>query len=67
MATKNPACSNGWARPYMGQGPTGNIAVAFRAHCGCGWTRDSFPSKTKALAAQKEHRFPVRDQLQPPT
>ena len=45
----NPACTPGKAV---------RDPVEVRAFCGCGWEKGGFPSKRKALAAQREHRFP---------
>lgn len=47
----NPECTPGWAE---------DEDDGVRAHCGCGWSYGGFPSRRKALAAQREHRFPPR-------
>lgn len=44
-------CTPGWATDEFDDD-------GYRAFCGCGWSQPGFPSKRKALAAQKEHRFP---------
>jgi hypothetical protein len=52
----NPACTPGWAEDVLDENdqPTGEVVAC----CGCGWEQGGFASRTKALAAQKEHRFP---------
>lgn len=48
----NPDCTPGWADDRFEDDGT------YRAFCGCGWNQGGFPSKSQALRAQKEHRFP---------
>lgn len=47
--TVNPDCTVGWADRLDG---------GVTAFCGCGWERAGFPSRSRALEAQKQHRFP---------
>lgn len=46
----NPDCTPGWAWEADDGTHT--------AYCGCGWTEPGFPSRRKALRAQRDHRFP---------
>lgn len=48
----NPDCTPGWTEP-LGTGHVGR--------CGCGWSSEVKPSKTKAKAAQRDHRFPPHE------
>ncbi len=52
MTGFSTACTPGWAERHHG----GEHGVT--AFCGCGWQQGGFPSRRKALMAQKEHRFP---------
>jgi hypothetical protein len=54
MATKNPDCTNGW-NFWVYDEEHGHTVTA---HCGCGWFKTGFPSKTSAKRAQRDHRFP---------
>jgi hypothetical protein len=47
----NPACTPGWAIRLPEEDH-------FIACCGCGWEEPGFPSRSSALRAQKDHRFP---------
>lgn len=47
----DPECTPGWAT---------SDDDGVTAHCGCGWVAGGFPSRRKALAAQRVHRFPPR-------
>ena len=53
----NPACTPGEAEN------AGDGTVV--ARCGCGWQQSGFPSRAAAFRAQKRHRFPPRNALDP--
>lgn len=48
----NPDCTPGWTSVDPEK------PDEFVAHCGCGWSEAGWSSRTKAKAAQREHRFP---------